>query len=80
MFGTRDFAAKGHGTPAPYDDPKKLAINGLYHFVRKPMYVGVVFALLGEAICFEAHLFRSDHSCSLRRRRVARLSFDCVIL
>jgi protein-S-isoprenylcysteine O-methyltransferase Ste14 len=42
-----DFATFGRGTPAPIDPPKKLVVRGLYRFVRNPMYVGVICALLG---------------------------------
>jgi len=47
-----DFAAKGHGTPAPVDPPKQLVRSGLYRFTRNPMYVGIILILLGEAIFF----------------------------
>ncbi|MCL4692915.1 MAG: isoprenylcysteine carboxylmethyltransferase family protein [Candidatus Hydrogenedentes bacterium] len=43
-----DFARKGQGTPAPIDPPKYLVVRGLYHYVRNPMYVGVLSILLGE--------------------------------
>jgi protein-S-isoprenylcysteine O-methyltransferase Ste14 len=45
-----DFAVKGQGTPAPIDPPKKLVVQGLYRFVRNPMYVGIELILLGETI------------------------------
>lgn len=44
-----DFASFGHGTPAPIDAPKRLVVRGLYHFVRNPMYVGVLTVVLGWA-------------------------------
>lgn len=47
-----DFAAKGHGTPAPIDPPKQLVRSGLYRFTRNPMYVGITLILLGETIFF----------------------------
>jgi protein-S-isoprenylcysteine O-methyltransferase Ste14 len=46
----RDFVRRGHGTPAPYDPPKKLVIAGLYQYTRNPMYVGLVIVLVGEAL------------------------------
>lgn len=52
VWCARDFAVKGHGTPAPIDAPKQLVINGLYRFVRNPMYVGILTMLLGEALLF----------------------------
>ena len=42
-----DFTFKGRGTPAPIDPPKELVAVGLYRFVRNPMYVSVVIALIG---------------------------------
>lgn len=45
-----DFAAVGQGTLAPVDPPKKLVVQGLYRYVRNPMYVGVLVLLLGEAL------------------------------
>ena len=49
-----DFASAGKGTPAPIDPPKLLVVRGLYRFVRNPMYVGVLLALLGEALFFRS--------------------------
>ena len=34
------FAAIGRGTPAPFDPPRRLVIQGPYRFVRNPMYIG----------------------------------------
>src|SRR5882724_5694105 len=47
-----DFSVKGMGTPAPIDAPKNLVINGLYRFVRNPMYVGVFLLVASRAIFF----------------------------
>ncbi|MBI3853053.1 MAG: isoprenylcysteine carboxylmethyltransferase family protein [Verrucomicrobia bacterium] len=47
-----DFAFAGKGTPAPYDPPKLLVTQGLYRLVRNPIYVGLMFVLLGEALMF----------------------------
>jgi protein-S-isoprenylcysteine O-methyltransferase Ste14 len=47
-----DFAAFGGGTPLPLDAPKRLVARGLYRFVRNPMYVGVLLAILGQALWF----------------------------
>lgn len=44
-----DFGATGRGTPAPIDPPRVLVVRGPYRYVRNPMYVGVVLALLGWA-------------------------------
>src|SRR5215470_2114162 len=49
-----DFAVIGRGTLAPVDPPKVLVVQGLYRYVRNPMYVGVLLVLLGEAALFES--------------------------
>ena len=45
-----DFAWYGLGTPAPWDAPRRLVVRGLYRYVRNPMYLGLLFALAGEAV------------------------------
>lgn len=47
-----DFAVTGLGTPAPIDMPRNLVVKGLYRFVRNPMYVGVAWFVVGQAILF----------------------------
>ncbi len=47
-----DFATKGLGTPAPIDPPRVLVAQGLYRYVRNPMYVSVLLVLLGESVFF----------------------------
>jgi protein-S-isoprenylcysteine O-methyltransferase Ste14 len=49
-----DFAVVGLGTPAPIDPPKSLVVNGLYRFVRNPMYVGVALVLFSEGLLFSS--------------------------
>jgi protein-S-isoprenylcysteine O-methyltransferase Ste14 len=44
------FALFGKGTPAPFDAPRQLVSRGLYRYVRNPMYWGMAFALIGEAV------------------------------
>ncbi len=46
------FALRGLGTPAPVAPPRHLVVTGLYRHVRNPMYVGVVSAILGQALLF----------------------------
>jgi protein-S-isoprenylcysteine O-methyltransferase Ste14 len=46
------FAFKGRGTPAPIDPPKELVTSGLYHYVRNPIYIGVLLILLGHFLWF----------------------------
>jgi len=45
-----DFARRGRGTLSPVDPPKELVVQGLYRYVRNPMYVGVSLIILGEAL------------------------------
>jgi len=47
-----DFVRKGRGTPVPLDPPKELVVSGLYHYVRNPMYVGVLLIQVGNAVWF----------------------------
>ena len=44
------FAARGKGTLAPWDPPKKLVVTGPYRYVRNPMISGVLMILAGEAL------------------------------
>jgi protein-S-isoprenylcysteine O-methyltransferase Ste14 len=46
------FALQGVGTPAPVFPTRHLVIAGLYRYVRNPMYVSVVAAILGQALIF----------------------------
>jgi protein-S-isoprenylcysteine O-methyltransferase Ste14 len=44
------FALQGVGTPAPVFPTRHLVVTGLYRYVRNPMYVAVVFAILGQGL------------------------------
>jgi protein-S-isoprenylcysteine O-methyltransferase Ste14 len=46
----REFARRGRGTLAPVDPPRVLVVQGLYRYVRNPMYLSVTLIILGEAI------------------------------
>lgn len=62
-----DFAFKGKGTPASQmlsplknvigEEPEFLVQQRLYTLVRNPMYVGMIFILIGETIFFESMTF-----------------------
>jgi len=52
LYCATDFLFVGRGTPAPYAPPRELVIRGLYRYVRNPMYVGGLIALLGEALVY----------------------------
>ena len=45
-----NFWARGRGTLAPWDPPRRLVVAGPYRFVRNPMISGVIFILLAEAL------------------------------
>ena len=49
-----DFMIAGLGTLAPIDPPTLLVRNGLYRYVRNPMYSGVLLVLLGEVALFRS--------------------------
>ena len=44
------FAAEGRGTPAPVAPTERLVIGGLYRYVRNPMYLAVVAAIIGQGM------------------------------
>jgi protein-S-isoprenylcysteine O-methyltransferase Ste14 len=48
------FALIGKGTPAPFDPPRRLVVNGPYHFVRNPMYIGAGLALIGATLFYKS--------------------------
>jgi protein-S-isoprenylcysteine O-methyltransferase Ste14 len=50
------FTFIGKGTPAPIDAPRILVIQGIYRWVRNPMYIGVLSVVIGEAILFHSFL------------------------
>ena len=41
------FVARGRGTPAIFDPPRKFVGGGPYKFVRNPMYIGGLILLAG---------------------------------
>jgi len=45
------FSKVGRGTPAPWNPPKRLVVQGPYRHVRNPMITGV---LLAEALIFQS--------------------------
>lgn len=46
------FVSEGLGTPAPIAPTEKLVTGGAYRFVRNPMYVAVLAAILGQTLLF----------------------------
>jgi protein-S-isoprenylcysteine O-methyltransferase Ste14 len=47
------FALQGIGTPAPVLPTRHLVVTGLYRYVRNPMYVAVIAAILGQSLILE---------------------------
>jgi len=43
-----EFARSGRGTLSPADPPKELVVQGLYRYVRNPMYLSVSLIVIGE--------------------------------
>jgi protein-S-isoprenylcysteine O-methyltransferase Ste14 len=50
------FAWTGLGTPAPIDPPRVLVVNGMYRYVRNPMYFGMALLLIGEWLVWGSNL------------------------
>lgn len=48
------FALVGRGTPAPFDPPRTLVVQGPYRYVRNPMYIGAALALCGAALFYRS--------------------------
>jgi protein-S-isoprenylcysteine O-methyltransferase Ste14 len=48
------FIAVGRGTLMPAVPTEHLVVSGIYRYVLNPMYVGVVTALLGQALLFQS--------------------------
>ncbi|MQA10004.1 MAG: isoprenylcysteine carboxyl methyltransferase [Pseudonocardiaceae bacterium] len=46
------FAVEGLGTPVPAAPPQHLVVGGLYRVVRNPMYVALLWAVVGQALLF----------------------------
>jgi protein-S-isoprenylcysteine O-methyltransferase Ste14 len=44
------FVVEGLGTPAPIAAPERLVVGGLYRYVRNPMYVAILGAIIGQAL------------------------------
>src|SRR5829696_8972607 len=44
------FVVEGFGTPAPVAAPERLVVGGVYRYVRNPMYVAVLAAIVGQSL------------------------------
>ena len=56
LICVHDFYVFGKGTLAPWDPPKRLVTDGLYKFVRNPMYVAVVCIVAGWGLITGSYL------------------------
>lgn len=59
LLGTciREFARRGRGTLSPVEPPRELVVQGLYRYVRNPMYLSVCLILLGEFFLIRSRSF-----------------------
>jgi protein-S-isoprenylcysteine O-methyltransferase Ste14 len=46
--------ARAGGTPAPVAPTERLVVTGFNRYVRNPMYVGLLVAILGQALLFSS--------------------------
>lgn len=44
------FVREGVGTPSPTAPTDRLVVGGLYRYVRNPMYIAVVAAIIGQSL------------------------------
>jgi protein-S-isoprenylcysteine O-methyltransferase Ste14 len=44
------FIVEGLGTPVPIAAPTRLVVGGVYRYVRNPMYVAGLWAIIGQAL------------------------------
>ena len=46
------FATLGHGTPGPWDAPRRFVAVRPYRWVRNPIYIAALLVIVGEARLF----------------------------
>jgi protein-S-isoprenylcysteine O-methyltransferase Ste14 len=44
------FVVEGFGTPVPVAAPERLVVGGPYRYVRNPMYLAILAAIVGQAL------------------------------
>jgi protein-S-isoprenylcysteine O-methyltransferase Ste14 len=50
VHGFARFVMEGRGTPSPVAPTERLVVGGLYRYVRNPMYLAVIAAIIGQAL------------------------------
>lgn len=48
------FVTRGRGTPVPLQPPKEFVGQGLYRYLRNPMYLGALLVIFAEAVFFRS--------------------------
>ena len=46
------FVVEGIGTPAPVAPTQHLVVGGLYRYVRNPIYIALITAIVGQSLLF----------------------------
>ena len=49
ISAVQEFATRGHGTPLPYDPPRRLVTSGIYRYCANPMQLSCAVVMLLEA-------------------------------
>jgi protein-S-isoprenylcysteine O-methyltransferase Ste14 len=57
------FVVEGFGTPAPIAAPERLVVGGVYRYVRNPMYVAILVAIVGQALLPKRVILVAYYSC-----------------
>lgn len=47
VTAVQEFAERGHGSPVPYDPPRRLVTSGVYAYVANPMQCGMALLMAG---------------------------------
>ena len=63
---------KAGGTPMPVAPTERLVVTGFNRFVRNPMYVGLLTAILGQALLFDSLWLVALRRDRLDRHRIIR--------
>jgi protein-S-isoprenylcysteine O-methyltransferase Ste14 len=53
LTAVQEFVERGHGTPVPFDPPRRLVTTGVYAYVRNPMQVSAIVILFLLGIILE---------------------------